>query len=128
MTEQFTETMIDHAQSPRNVGVIDEPHGAGRVESDCGDWVLMTLRLDDSGAISDVRFAAQGCGSAVASASVLTELAKGKTLSEAGAITAEDVVTSIGGLPEHKTHCSQLSHRAFIAAVESAGNGESGSV
>ncbi len=120
--EQFTERMLEHARSPRNVGVIEEPCGAGRVESDCGDWVLMTLRLDDSGVISDARFAAQGCGSAVASASVLTELARGKTLSEAATITAEDVVSSIGGLPEHKTHCSQLSHRAFIAAVESVGS------
>lgn len=124
MTERFTEKMMDHAQSPRNVGVIEEPHGAGRAESDCGDWVLMTLSLDDAGAISEVRFAAQGCGSAVASASVLTEMAQGKTLGEAAAITSEDVVTFIGGLPEHETHCSQMSHAAFIAAVESAGNGE----
>jgi NifU-like protein involved in Fe-S cluster formation len=118
--DQFTEKMLDHARSPRNLGVIEEPDGAGHVESDCGDWVLMTLKLDPAGAIGELRFAAQGCGSAIASASVLTELAQGKTLTEAASITVDDVVTYIGGLPEHKGHCSRMSHAAFIAAVESA--------
>lgn len=118
--DEFTERMLEHARSPRNIGVIEEPDGAGHVESDCGDWVLMTLKLDGGGAIGELRFAAQGCGSAIASASVLTELAQGKTLGEAAAITVDDVVTYIGGLPEHKGHCSRMSHAAFIAAVESA--------
>jgi NifU-like protein involved in Fe-S cluster formation len=120
--DQFTQRMMDHARNPRNFGLIEEPDGAGRAESDCGDWVLMTLKLDTAGAISAIRFAAQGCGSAVASASVLTEMAVGKTLSEAAAITVDDVVSYIGGMPEHKSHCSQMSHAAFIAAIESAGS------
>jgi len=74
--DKFTERMIDHAQNPRNLGLIEEPHGAGRAESSCGDWVLMMLTLDDEQRIADCRFQAIGCGSAVASASVITEMVK----------------------------------------------------
>ena len=91
----------------------------GHVESSCGDWVHITLRLDDDRRIEDCRFTAFGCGSAVASASVITEMAKGKSIEEAGAISTEDVVTYLGGLPENKTHCSAMSHAAFKAAVDS---------
>jgi len=120
MMDEFTERMIDHAHNPRNLGSIADPHGVGRAGSDCGDWVQVALRLDERRRISECRFTAYGCGSAVASASVLTEMAHGKTIGEAARITTEDVITHLGGLPEHKTHCSQMSHSAFIAAVESA--------
>lgn len=120
LMDEFTERMIDHAHNPRNLGSIADPHGLGRASSECGDWVQIAVRLDENQRISECRFTAYGCGSAVASASVLTEMAQGKTTSEAASISTDDVITHLGGLPEHKSHCSQLSHDAFIAAVESA--------
>jgi len=124
LMDEFTERMIDHAHNPRNLGTIPEPHGVGRTTSSCGDWVQMALRLDDRRRISECRFTAYGCGSAVAAASVLTEMAQGRTISEAARIQPEDVVSYLGGLPEHKSHCSQLSYTAFIEAVRAAANGE----
>lgn len=126
LLEEFTERMIDHAHNPRNLGTVAEPHGVGRTSSSCGDWVQMALRLDERRRISECRFTAYGCGSAVAAASVLTEMARGRTISEAARIKPEDVVSYLGGLPEHKTHCSQLSYGAFKEAVQAAmnGNGE----
>ena len=117
--DSFTARMLDHARNPRNPGTINNADGIGHVESSCGDWVNFTLRLSNDGRITDCRFNAHGCGSAIASASVLSEMAKGRTVDEAARITAEDVVTFLGGVPEHKTHCSVLSHAAFQAAVES---------
>lgn len=117
--DQFSERMQDHARDPRNNGCVENPDGFSHTESACGDWVQMSLRLNAGQQIAECRFTSFGCGSAVASASVLTELARGKTLAEAARITADDVVAYLGGLPEHKLHCSKLSHDAFQAAVAS---------
>lgn len=106
------------AQEPLNMGQIPDAQGVGFQGSDCGDWVRMWIKLDDTGRIEDARFQAYGCASALASSSVLTELAKGKTVNEALEISPEDVITILGGLPEHKTHCSGLSYGAYRNALE----------
>lgn len=117
--KQGTTNMLSAlAQEPLNMGQIPGAQGIGFQGSDCGDWVRMWIKLDDAGRIEDARFQAYGCASALASSSVLTELAKGKTVSEALKISAEDVIQILGGLPEHKTHCSGLSYGAYRNALE----------
>ena len=106
------------AQQPLNMGQIADAHGVGFEGSACGDWVRMWIKLDATGRIDDAKFQAYGCASALASSSVLTELAKGKTVAEALAVTADDVMAILGGLPEQKTHCSVLSYTAYRNALE----------
>lgn len=105
------------AQEPLNMGEIADAQGVGFEGSQCGDWVRMWIKLDGAGRVEDAKFQAYGCASALAASSVLTEFAKGKSVSEALEITAEDVVTILGGLPEHKTHCSDLSYGAYRSAL-----------
>jgi NifU-like protein len=103
---------------PLNWGELEDPSGVGHSQSQCGDWVRMTLKLDDAGRIAEARFLAHGCMSALASSAALTELAKGKTPDEAARISSDDVSEFLGGLPQNKTHCSALAWRAYIQAVE----------
>jgi NifU-like protein len=121
-TASFSERVMALAQQPLNMGRIEGAHGEGFKGSDCGDWVRMWVKLDEQGRIADAKWQAYGCASALASSSVLSEMAKGQTLEAALGITPDDVIASLGGLPEHKTHCSALSYGAFTAAVHACRN------
>ena len=100
----YTEVVMDHFQNPRNVGTIDDPDGVGKEGSPvCGDLMEYYIKVKD-GRITDIKFRTFGCGAAVASALMDTELALGMTLEEAMALTDEQVIQALGGLPEVKTH------------------------
>ncbi len=114
----YSEQVMDHFRNPRNVGSMEDADGIGEVgNAKCGDIMKMYLKIDDD-RITDVSFETFGCGSAIASSSVATELIKGKSVSEALALTNEEVVEALGGLPAHKMHCSVLAKEAIEAAVK----------
>ena len=114
----YTETVMDHFMHPRNVGSIDNADGVGEVgNAKCGDIMKMYLKIKD-GVIEDVKFETFGCGSAIASSSIATEMIKGKTIDETLALTNKDVVDALGGLPVHKLHCSVLAEEAIKSAVK----------
>ena len=114
----YTDIVMDHFLNPRNVGEISNADGVGEVgNAKCGDIMKMYLKITD-GRIEDVKFETFGCGSAIASSSMATEMIKGKTIDEALAVTNRDVVDALGGLPAHKLHCSVLAEEAVKAAVK----------
>ena len=114
----YTDTVMDHFMHPRNVGEIKDPSGVGEVgNAKCGDIMKMYLDIENN-VIKDVKFETFGCGSAIASSSMATEMIKGKTVEEALAITNKDVVDALGGLPAHKLHCSVLAEEAIKSAVK----------
>ena len=114
----YSETVMDHFQHPRNVGKLDDADGIGEVgNAKCGDIMKMYLKIRD-GIIVDVKFNTFGCGSAIASSSMATEMIKGKPVSEALALSNKAVVEALGGLPAHKLHCSVLAEEAVRAAVK----------
>ena len=114
----YTETVMDHFMNPRNVGEIPDADGVGEVGSaKCGDIMKMYLKIKDD-KIEDVKFETFGCGNAIASSSMATEMIKGKTLEEATAVTNKQVVEALGGLPAHKLHCSVLAEEAIKSAVK----------
>ena len=114
----YSEKVMDHFYHPRNVGVIENADGIGEVGNPkCGDIMKMYLKIDD-GVITDVKFETFGCGSAIASSSMATEMIKGKTVDEALALTNKEVVEALGGLPAHKLHCSVLAEEAVKSAVK----------
>lgn len=114
----YTDIVMDHFLNPRNVGEISGADGVGEVgNAKCGDIMKMYLKIKD-GRIEDVKFETFGCGSAIASSSMATEMIKGKTIDEALAVTNRDVVDALGGLPAHKLHCSVLAEEAVKAAVK----------
>ena len=114
----YTETVMDHFTHPRNVGEIPDADGVGEVgNAKCGDIMKMYLKIKDD-RIEDVKFETFGCGSAIASSSMATELIKGKTIEEALAVTNKQVVDALGGLPAHKLHCSVLAEESIKAAVK----------
>ena len=114
----YTDTVMDHFMNPRNVGEIKDPSGVGEVgNAKCGDIMKMYLDIENN-VIKDVKFETFGCGSAIASSSMATEMIKGKTVEEALAITNKDVVDALGGLPAHKLHCSVLAEEAIKSAVK----------
>ena len=114
----YTETVMDHFTHPRNVGEILDADGVGEVgNAKCGDIMKMYLKIKDD-RIEDVKFETFGCGSAIASSSMATELIKGKTIEEALAVTNKQVVDALGGLPAYKLHCSVLAEESIKAAVK----------
>ena len=114
----YSETVMDHFRNPRNVGVIEDADGVGEVgNAVCGDIMKIYLKIKD-GIVSDVKFETFGCGSAIASSSMATELIKGKPLSETLKLTNKAVTEALGGLPAHKLHCSVLAEEAIRAAVK----------
>ena len=114
----YSEKVMDHFRNPRNVGVIEDADGVGEVgNAKCGDIMKMYLKIDGD-VISDVKFETFGCGSAIASSSMATELIKGKPVSEAMSLTNKAVAEALDGLPDYKLHCSVLAEEAVKAAVK----------
>jgi nitrogen fixation NifU-like protein len=114
----YSDTVMDHFTNPRNVGEIEDADGIGEVGNPvCGDMMTFYIKVDD-GHISDVKFKTFGCGAAIAVSSMVSELAKGKTIEEALKISRNDVAKELGGLPQNKMHCSNLGTDALHAAIE----------
>ncbi len=114
----YSETVMDHFRNPRNVGVIEDADGVGEAgNAVCGDIMKIYLKIEDS-TVADVRFETFGCGSAIASSSMATELIKGRHLSEVLTLTNKAVAEALDGLPAHKLHCSVLAEEAIRAAVQ----------
>ena len=114
----YSEKVMDHFRNPRNVGVLENPDGVGEVgNAKCGDIMKMYLKIE-GGVIVDVKFETFGCGSAIASSSMATELIKGKPVSEVRELTNKAVAEALDGLPEYKMHCSVLAEQAIRAALE----------
>ena len=114
----YTEKVMDHFKNPRNMGEIPDADGVGTVGNPvCGDMMTIYIKVKDN-RIEDIKFKTFGCGAAVATSSMVTEIAKGKTLEEAMNITRASVADSLGGLPPVKMHCSNLAADALHAAIE----------
>ena len=114
----YSEKVMDHFRNPRNVGIIEDANGIGEVgNAKCGDIMNMYLKIEDD-IIRDVKFETFGCGSAIASSSMATELIKGKPVSEAMKLTNQAVAEALDGLPAYKMHCSVLAEEAIQSALE----------
>ncbi len=114
----YNDRVMDHFFHPRNVGEIENPDGAGQVGNPvCGDVMRITLKIKDD-KIEDIRFKTFGCGAAIASSSMCTEMIKGKSVDEALRLSNEAVAEALGGLPPAKQHCSVLAEDAVKAALE----------
>ena len=114
----YSETVMDHFQNPRNVGEMPDADGIGEVgNAVCGDIMRMYIKVKD-GVITDVKFKTFGCGSAIASSSMATEMIKGKPITEALELSNKAVAEALNGLPAHKLHCSVLAEEAVRAAVK----------
>ena len=115
---QYSEKVLDHFQHPRNVGEIPDASGVGTVgNAKCGDIMQMFLKINDDEIVEDVKFKTFGCGAAIATSSMATELIKGKPLAEVEKLTNEAVVEALEGLPPVKIHCSVLAQEAVQAAI-----------
>ena len=114
----YSEKVMDHFTNPRNVGIIENADGVGEIgNAKCGDIMKMYLKVEDN-VITDVKFETFGCGSAIATSSMATEMIKGKSIDEALKLTNKAVAEALDGLPAHKMHCSVLAEEAIKAAVK----------
>ncbi len=114
----YSEKVMDHFRNPRNVGVIEDANGIGEVgNAKCGDIMKMYLKIEND-IVVDVKFETFGCGSAIASSSMATEMIKGKPLSEVRELTNKAVAEALDGLPDYKMHCSVLAEEAIKSALE----------
>ena len=117
MAMEYSEKVMDHFMNPRNVGEIEDADGVGEVgNAKCGDIMKMYLTIEDD-IITDVKFKTFGCGSAIATSSIATEMIKGKNIKEAAKLTNKAVVEALEGLPKIKIHCSVLAEQAIKAAL-----------
>lgn len=115
----YSDKVMEHFMNPRNVGEIEDADGIGEVGNPvCGDMMTFYIKVDDEGRLSDVKYKTFGCGAAIAVSSMISEMAKGKTLEEAMKITREDVARELGGLPKNKMHCSNLGADALHKAIQ----------
>ena len=115
----YSEKVMDHFQNPRNVGEIEDADGVGEVgNAKCGDIMKMYLKVDENQVITDCKFKTFGCGSAIATSSMATELIKGRKISEAMELSNRAVVEALDGLPAYKLHCSVLAEEAVKKAVQ----------
>ncbi len=113
----YSEKVMDHFTNPRNVGEIEDADGIGEVgNAKCGDIMKMFLKIDN-GVITDIKFKTFGCGAAVATSSMATEMIKGRKLEDALKLTNKAVVEALDGLPDSKLHCSVLAEQALMAAI-----------
>ena len=114
----YSEKVMDHFMNPRNVGEIESADGVGEVGNPaCGDMMRLYLKIED-GRVRDAKFRTFGCGAAIASSSMLTEMIKGKTVDEARAITNQHVADALDGLPAVKIHCSVMAEQAVKSALD----------
>lgn len=114
----YSEKVMDHFTNPRNVGEITDASGVGEVGNPtCGDIMRISIKVNDQGVIEDIKFKTFGCGAAVATSSMVTEMVMGKTLDEALQITNAAVAEELGGLPANKMHCSNLAADALHKAI-----------
>jgi nitrogen fixation NifU-like protein len=114
----YTELVMEHFTNPRNVGVIEDPDGVGKVGNPvCGDLMEMMIKVC-GGRITDIKFRTFGCGAAIATSSIATEMVMGKSLEEAAQLSRQQVAEALGGLPPQKMHCSNLAAEALHAALE----------
>ena len=115
----YSEKVMDHFSNPRNVGEIENADGVGTVgNAKCGDIMRIYLKVDENGVITDCKFKTFGCGAAIATSSMATEMVKGKTIEEALQLTNKAVAEALDGLPPVKMHCSMLAEQAIHAAIE----------
>ena len=115
--EVFSETVIEYAYNPRNIGEISDADGVGRITGTCGDTVQIQVRVENE-RISESRFLTDGCGTSIACGSMLTEMIEDKTIEEALMINSEDLLRSLDGLPEENVHCSVLAVDTLHAAID----------
>ena len=116
--QDYSEKVMEHFMNPHNVGTLDDADGIGEVGNPrCGDIMKMYIKVKED-VIVDIKFQTFGCGAAVATSSMITEMVKGKTLKEALEITNKDVAEALGGLPNIKMHCSNLAEQGIKAAIE----------
>lgn len=114
----YNDKVIDHFTNPRNVGEIPDADGIGDVgNATCGDTTKITIKVEDN-KIKDIKFKTFGCGAAIATSSMLTEMVKGMTLEEAMQVTDVSIADMLGGIPEHKMHCSNMAADALHSAIE----------
>lgn len=114
----YNETVIEHFMNPRNVGLIEDADGHGVVrDTTCGDYIEVSLRVEGE-KIADFKFLMSGCPAAIATSSIATELARGKTIEQALALTDNDVIVAAGGIPARKAHCSLLAIRGLHQAIQ----------
>ena len=114
--EVYSETVIDHAMNPRNAGTITDADGYGKVKGSCGDTMELWLRVNNV-VITNATFMTDGCGTSIAAGSMVTEMARGKNITEAIKITQQDILTELGGLPEESKHCAVLASNTLKQAI-----------
>lgn len=115
---EYSDKVMDHFSNPRNVGVIENASGEGTVGNPtCGDLMTIYIDVDDNEVIQDIKFKTFGCGAAIATSSMITEIANGKTIDEALEISKNDVAEALDGLPPVKMHCSNLATDALTKAI-----------
>jgi nitrogen fixation NifU-like protein len=112
----YSETVIEHAMKPRNIGIIEDCDGFARVTGPCGDTMEVYLKVNND-TITKISFETDGCGTSIASGSMMTEMAKGGGISEAMRINQQDILDSLGGLPEESQHCALLAANTLKAAI-----------
>ncbi len=117
MKKVYSETVVEHSMNPRNVGDIEDAGGFAKVIGPCGDTMEIWLKVN-SDTISDASFMTDGCGTTIASGSMVTEMAKGRTVLNAQKITQQDVLNALGGLPEESQHCALLAANTLKEAVK----------